>query len=93
MSDRKPFSTLNVVESDAVSSPVHYNQYPGIEVIQLTRHLNFNRGNAVKYLARAGAKGGEIEDVKKALWYIADECQRLGVDTAEIAKITGEHKR
>lgn len=90
---------------DAVSSPVHYTRFPGIEVIQLTRHLNFNRGNAIKYLARAGTKitrpddgktnpllESEREDVKKALWYIADECQRLGVDAAEIQKIVEKHK-
>lgn len=63
---------------DRVNSPTHYNQFP-IEVIQLTRHLNFNRGNAVKYAARAGAKdpNAEVEDLKKARWYIDDEIQRL----------------
>jgi hypothetical protein len=58
------------------TNPPHYRSAP-VEVIQLTRHLNFNRGNAVKYLCRAGKKGDEVEDLKKALWYVADEIQRL----------------
>jgi hypothetical protein len=66
---------------DVVNSPRHYKQFP-IEVIQLTRHLNFNRGNAVKYLSRAGQKdpAREIEDLKKARWYVDDEIQRLTGD-------------
>jgi hypothetical protein len=48
-----------------------------VEVIQLVRHLNFNRGNAVKYLCRAGKKDDELQDLSKALWYVQDEIQRL----------------
>lgn len=63
---------------DVVNSPSHYTQYP-VEVIELTRHLNFCRGNAVKYIARAGHKdkAKELEDLKKAAWYIADEIKQL----------------
>lgn len=60
---------------DAVNHPSHYTQYP-VEVIELTRHMTFNRGNAVKYVARAGFKGGpekELEDIDKAIWYLNDE--------------------
>ena len=60
---------------DAVNHPSHYTQYP-VEVIELTRHMSFNRGNAVKYVARAGYKGGpekELEDIDKAIWYLKDE--------------------
>lgn len=59
---------------DPVSHPSHYTQYP-VEVIELTRHLDFCRGNAVKYIARAGFKGGpekELEDLEKAEWYVKD---------------------
>lgn len=64
--------------SDAIN-PSHYTRFQGIEVIQLTEHLNFCRGNAVKYIARAGAKNPdtEIEDLQKAAWYIDREIQRL----------------
>jgi hypothetical protein len=58
------------------TNPQHYRDYP-VEVIQLVRHLNFNRGNAVKYLCRAGKKDDELQDLRKALWYVQDEIQRL----------------
>lgn len=64
---------------DAVNSPSHYTQYKGLEVIDLTEQMNFNRGNAVKYIARAGAKdpAREVEDLEKARWYIEREIQRV----------------
>jgi hypothetical protein len=65
----------NATPNDAVNHPSHYTQYP-VEVIELTRHMTFNRGNAVKYVARAGYKGGpekELEDIDKAIWYLIDE--------------------
>ncbi|MEU6704745.1 DUF3310 domain-containing protein [Streptomyces wuyuanensis] len=66
--------------NSAVDHPSHYTWLPnGLEVIDLTEHLNFNRGNAVKYIARAGRKnkGTELEDLSKAQWYIAREIQRI----------------
>lgn len=64
--------------SDNVNRPKHYNSHPsGVECIQITRHFNFNIGNAIKYLWRAGLKGAALEDLKKALWYINDEIKRL----------------
>lgn len=70
-------------EEDAVNHPSHYADgwTNGAEVIDITEHLNFNRGNAVKYLSRAGKKGGpekELEDLQKALWYVSREVERLG---------------
>lgn len=64
---------------DPVSHPKHYTSYKGIEVIQLTEQMNFNRGNAVKYIARAGLKNpdSEVEDLKKAVWYIQREIERI----------------
>lgn len=64
---------------DAVNHPSHYTQYP-VEVIELTRHMNFCKGNAVKYVARAGFKGGpekELEDLDKAIWYLKDEREQV----------------
>ncbi|MEU9259009.1 DUF3310 domain-containing protein [Streptomyces sp. NPDC048212] len=68
---------------DVINSPSHYADgwSNGAEVIDITEHLNFNRGNAVKYLSRAGKKGGsekELEDLQKALWYVSREVERLG---------------
>lgn len=63
-------------------NPKHYTNHPsGIECIQVTRHCNFNIGNAIKYLWRHGQKSNEsaIDDLKKAIWYIQDEINRLEV--------------
>lgn len=71
--------------ADFVNHPPHYGGNPeGIECIQVTRHMNFNRGNAVKYIWRADAKGNEVEDLRKARWYITDELRRLGVGDDEL---------
>jgi len=66
--------------SDPVNHPSHYTSHPsGIECIEVTRHLNFNVGNAMKYLWRAGIKDEQtkIQDLEKAIWYIKDEIKRL----------------
>lgn len=58
---------------DPVNHPKHYTNHPSkIECIEITRHMGFNLGNAVKYIWRADLKNG-LEDLKKAQWYIADE--------------------
>ncbi len=59
---------------DAVHHPRHYTTHPsGVECIQITRHMNFCLGNAVKYIWRAGLKGDDVEDLEKAKWYITQE--------------------
>ena len=64
-----------------VNHPNHYFADSGIEVIDAIEawNLNFSRGNAVKYIARAGVKNPdkEIEDLEKAVWYINREIDRL----------------
>lgn len=65
---------------DAVNHPPHYKNHPsGVECIEITRHMNFNLGNAVKYIWRAGLKGDALEDLKKAEFYIKDEIARIEV--------------
>jgi len=65
-------------EWSAINHPPHYTSHPsGVECIQITQHLNFCIGNAVKYLWRAGLKGEAVEDLKKAAWYISCEINRL----------------
>jgi len=63
--------------SDPIS-PDHY-QFDGIQVIDLTEQLSFNRGNVVKYVARAGRKDSEreLEDLYKARFYLNREIARL----------------
>lgn len=64
---------------DNVNSPAHYRQHPsGIEVIQITEHMNFCLGNAVKYILRCDHKGNAIEDLQKARYYIDREIARRG---------------
>ena len=73
---------------DKVQHPSHYTwlkELCGIEVIDITRHLDFDLGNAVKYILRAGRKSEEgysnidktIEDLQKAIFYINDEIELL----------------
>lgn len=68
------------VAHDPINHPSHYTSDPsGVECIEITRHRNFNIGNAIKYLWRAGLKDGnsDIQDLQKAAWYINDEIKRL----------------
>jgi hypothetical protein len=68
---------LLVSRTDNVNHPTHYN-IGKIEVIEAIEDwkLNFNLGNAVKYIARADHKNKPIEDLEKAKWYIEREIER-----------------
>jgi len=58
---------------DAIN-PSHYKAHPsGLECIFFTRNMNFNAGNAFKYIWRAGLKDDKVQDLKKAIWYLQDE--------------------
>lgn len=70
---------LKGMEINNVNHPSHYTSHPsGVECIEITQHHDFCIGNAIKYLWRAGLKKEEgltdkekeIEDLKKALFYI-----------------------
>ena len=64
-------------QHDAVEHPKHYTSHPsGIQCIQVTEHMSFCLGNAIKYLWRADEKGAAIEDLKKAAWYIQREIEK-----------------
>lgn len=78
----------NFVRNDRVEHPSHYTwlrELCGIEVIDITRHLNFNLGNVIKYVLRSGRKAEQgisvdekaVEDLKKARFYLDDEIKRL----------------
>lgn len=66
--------------NDPVNHPSHYTQGK-IECIDFItdKKLNFCRGNAVKYIVRAGLKdpNREIEDLEKAVFYLNREIQEL----------------
>ena len=65
-------------EREMVNHPSHYNQgkFEAIDVIE-DWQLNFNLGNTVKYISRAGHKDDIVQDLKKALWYLDREIKRL----------------
>jgi Protein of unknwon function (DUF3310) len=66
--------------NDPVNHPSHYTtQVPGIECIDVTRWFTSNRGNAIKYIWRAGSKGDPVEDLRKAIFYLNNEIERIQV--------------
>lgn len=73
-------------QESSVNHPTHYNQHPsGIECIDIVRHYDFNIGNVIKYIWRAGLKhekgmnnrDKQIEDMEKAMFYLKDEIEML----------------
>ncbi|MFD8789298.1 DUF3310 domain-containing protein [Streptomyces vinaceus] len=65
---------------DVVNHPSHYTAHPsGVECIEITEHLNFCLGNAVKYVWRAGLKDSDktVQDLEKAKFYISREIERI----------------
>lgn len=63
-----------IKKEDLVNHPKHYTSHPsGVECIQVTEHMGFNLGNAMKYIWRADEKGNAVEDLRKAVWYINRE--------------------
>lgn len=61
-------------DTDMVNHPPHYPSHPsGVECIQITEHMGFCIGNAMKYLWRADLKADALEDLEKAKWYIERE--------------------
>jgi len=70
---------------NTVSHPKHYRSLgarctecgASIECIQVAERFNFNRGNVLKYLWRAGRKRDELQDLLKARWYIDREIKRI----------------
>jgi hypothetical protein len=63
---------------DPVNHPSHYT-FGQIEVIEVIEdwNLDYHRGNAVKYIARAPHKGNELEDLQKAQWYLNRAIERV----------------
>jgi hypothetical protein len=76
-------SSQNSSTTRAVDHPWHYNQHPsGTECIQVAEHFNFNLGNVIKYVWRAGLKyETQREDLEKAAWYLRREIVRITTAT------------
>ena len=74
-------------KTEQVSHPSHYawlKDLCGVEPIEICRHFDFSIGNAMKYLMRKGKADGDkteeekrIEDLRKAIFYINDEIERI----------------
>jgi len=69
----------------AVDHPDHYRAATGHEAIAVIEawRLNFNLGNVVKYISRAGHKVDRLEDLQKALWYLSREVEHAKRDAGE----------
>jgi hypothetical protein len=75
-----------VSEIDLINQPPHYTSSKAqcrgcerrIEQIDITRHMGFNLGNAIKYIWRCEHKGNKRADLQKAVWYLNDELEKLG---------------
>lgn len=76
---------IDDINEERVNHPKHYQHPSGIECITIARHHDFNIGNALKYIFRAGLKQEQwltstqkqIEDLQKAVFYIQDEIKFL----------------
>lgn len=78
--------------SDAIN-PEHYTSHPsGVECIEITEHMGFCLGNAVKYIWRAGLKQSAlpVEDLRKAIWYLERELAKLQADVPETGDTTAK---
>ena len=73
--DFKDLQQVNEIKVNYEIVPNHYDNKQGYDVIDISKHygLNFNRGNVVKYICRAGKKDNELQDLKKALDYLQRE--------------------
>jgi hypothetical protein len=97
------------MEHDPVNHPKHYTTLGAvcdkckepIECIQVVRHMQYNLGNAIKYIWRCDLKGKSVEDLRKAVWYLQDEIKERVSIKGTIEKVmikpplvfSDEHKR
>lgn len=79
--------------TDNVNHPPHYKMANGAEVIDIRENLLSNRADVVKYVCRAGKKEGadELEDLRKAQWYMNREVERVARLRGETVVTDTEH--
>lgn len=87
----EPFEPLagwerELLNREWVNQPKHYTSHPsGIECIEIVEHFNFNVGNVIKYVWRAGLKTDDpLTDLSKAKFYIEREIARIESETKEV---------
>ena len=70
----------NGLSDNRVNHPSHYNK--GIETIDYIEswNMDFNIGNVIKYVTRAGHKDNKLEDLEKAKWYLEREINKAKVN-------------
>lgn len=71
---------MNKTPEDIIDNPPHYTSGRQIEPIDVIEDwgMNYHISTAIAYLSRAGRKSdNEIEDLKKAAWYIARRISML----------------
>ena len=73
-----PLEDFALPTPDPVNRPAHYTA-GGIETIDFieAKRLGYNLGNVVKYITRSGLKGNQLEDLRKAQWYLSREIATL----------------
>lgn len=72
------YSDSNKDAPDNVHKPAHYRGHPsGIQPVEIAKHESFNRGNVIKYVMRAPYKDNELEDLKKAKFYLDLEIEMV----------------
>lgn len=88
-------SIVTKQKEDKVNHPKHYTSHPsGVECIEITEHYDFCIGNAIKYLWRQGLKDSngmdkaekQIEDCKKAIWYINRHIENVSKSNTDNSK-------
>lgn len=66
------------MSADNVRHPDHYvSDKSGVECIEITENMNFCLGNAMKYIWRCEHKGDKYTDIRKAIWYLERELDRM----------------
>lgn len=72
LNDGVPDKVTFTINPDGATdvNPPHYGFPDGVQVIDITKHLDFLSGNVVKYVCRAGRKGDRLTDLKKAKQYL-----------------------
>lgn len=72
----KKVDNMDKNQDNTINHPNHYTEHKsGIECIDVVEHMQFNLGNAIKYIWRHEKKNG-VEDLKKAIWYLEREINR-----------------
>jgi len=81
------FMNQETTKTDMVNHPPHYTTHPsGVECIQVTEHMGFCLGNAMKYIWRADLKTDALEDLEKAQWYLGREISKRRAEATAKAR-------